>query len=116
MARRTSFNAKLIAQLNAIKDVGGVAAWPAAKVIAERAKDLAPVDTGYMRDHIRARKHGQLGAVVESTAPYSGFVEYGTRYMAAQPFLRPAVDQGQREILQAAAAALQAEMKKRIRR
>lgn len=50
------------------------------------AKAFAPVDTGYMRDHIEKTKSG-----VVSRAPYSSYVEYGTYKMRAQPFMRPAL-------------------------
>lgn len=33
-----------------------------------------------------------LRAVVEPTAHYAGYVECGTRYMEAQPYLKPAFD------------------------
>lgn len=61
---------------------------------------LAPVDTGYMRDHVRARfTAAGLGFEVgwdasdflgTGRAFYPFFQEYGTRYMAAQPSLGPA--------------------------
>lgn len=58
------------------------------KDIAALARKYAAVDTGYMRDHIT-----EDGTAVRSEAYYSGFVEWGTRFMAAQPFLRPAFEQ-----------------------
>lgn len=68
----------------------------AAQVVAH-AKRIVPVDTGYLRSSIGFTKTGEAarsGAViqgVEATAPYAGFVEFGTSRMAAQPFLRPAL-------------------------
>lgn len=61
------------------------------KMVAE-AKRLAPVDTGYMKSSISSRSV-EAGKMAELTveAPYAGYVEYGTVYMAAQPFLGPAV-------------------------
>lgn len=109
-------NAKLIAQLNSLKDVSVVVPLSVAQFVAKRARDLAPVDTGFLRDHIHARKHSQLEAVVAAEADYSGFVEYGTRYMAAQPFMRPAVDEGQREIVELAAKEINAEIRRRVGR
>lgn len=48
----------------------------------------APVRTGYMRDHIVDREITH-GAEVHSQAHYTGFVEFGTRFIAARNFFRP---------------------------
>jgi HK97 gp10 family phage protein len=61
---------------------------------------FAPVDTGYMRDHVLAR-YGPEGFSFEvgweasdflgaGLSFYPFFVEYGTRFMPAQPSLGPA--------------------------
>ncbi len=54
--------------------------------IVEDAKRYAPVDTGRLRNSI----HREGDSIVVS-APYAGYVEFGTRNMAPQPFLRPAL-------------------------
>lgn len=54
------------------------------------AKGRAAVDTGNMRAGIN-NAPGDLSTTVSSPASYSLFVERGTRRMAAQPFLEPAV-------------------------
>lgn len=54
----------------------------------EIMQSIAPVDTGFMRDHIIDRDVAD-GSQIESEATYSGFPEYGTSRMAAQPFFRP---------------------------
>lgn len=58
-----------------------------------RAKYYAPVDTGFLKANIVTDLSGlsELNAKIHSKAPYSGFQEYGTRFMAAQPFMRPAL-------------------------
>ena len=59
------------------------------------ARSLAPVRTGRLRSSIYWRASGfYLGEWVEfgASAPYAGFVEYGTRYMAPRPFMRPALE------------------------
>lgn len=59
------------------------------KNLAERgkqnAKNMAPVDTWFMHDHIRTF-HGDNYSEIHSQASYSGFVNFGTRYQTAQPF------------------------------
>ena len=56
------------------------------------AKEKAPVDTGFMKSHIKTSYPAQKTGEVRSEASYSGFVEYGTRYMADQPFMKPALE------------------------
>ena len=57
----------------------------------KKAMRIAPVDTGFMEGGIMLDLHDRgYTAVVVSTAEYSGYVEYGTRYNYAQPFIRPA--------------------------
>ena len=60
-----------------------------------RASALSPIDTGFMQSNIDSYYQGggsSLEAYVHSRAGYSGFVEFGTRKMSAQPFMRPAVE------------------------
>lgn len=58
--------------------------------LQQGAMDKAPVDTGRLHDSIGLEiKHNGLTAVSEAKAHYSGYVERGTRPMAAQPFMRP---------------------------
>ena len=59
--------------------------------IERDAKLNAPVDTGMLRASITSTGGGseyEIGTNIE----YAPFVEFGTRYMAAQPFLLPAFD------------------------
>lgn len=75
--------------------------------IQRRAQELCPVDTGRLRNSITYRLggagghfgfpgagesvgSGDLQISVGSDVPYATYVEEGTRYMAARPFLRPA--------------------------
>ncbi|MDT2600992.1 HK97 gp10 family phage protein [Enterococcus hulanensis] len=59
--------------------------------VEKRAKQLAPFDTGWLSNTIYSFESGRLRTNVVSPAEYSIYVEEGTRYMAAQPFLFPAV-------------------------
>ncbi|MFC5947074.1 HK97-gp10 family putative phage morphogenesis protein [Pseudonocardia lutea] len=60
--------------------------------IAQDAKRYAPVDTGELRESITAEVHGTTGTV-KATAEHAAYVELGTRYQSAQPYLRPALYQ-----------------------
>ena len=57
------------------------------------AKYLAPVDTGYLREHITAsvtRKRVWIIGTVRSTAPYSLYQEFGSSRNVRHPYMRPA--------------------------
>ena len=69
--------------------------------VVSLAKQLAPVDTGFMRDNIEQTEEanpGSLRAVMESAADYSAFVEYGTINMPEQPFFTPAFESGRKQV------------------
>lgn len=60
------------------------------------AKRMAPVDTGRLRSSIAEelrREDGELVEIVGTDVEYAPYVEFGTRRMRAQPFLRPAAQQ-----------------------
>lgn len=65
------------------------------------AQQLAPVDTGYMKENISQTEEASadnLRAAMESGADYSVFVEYGTVNMEAQPFFTPAFESARRQV------------------
>ena len=59
----------------------------AAQAHAEAARSRAPVDTGRLRNSIRAEADG-LTARVVADCEYAAAVEFGTRRTAPQPFMR----------------------------
>jgi HK97 gp10 family phage protein len=70
----------------------------AARIVAKVAMDLqaqaqgrAPVRTGTLKGSIRAIQIDELHWVVVVGADYGLYVEWGTRYMNAQPYLQPSV-------------------------
>jgi len=67
-----------------------LASWAAD--VKALAKQLVPVRTGYLRSTIYARV-SEWVAVVGADAPYALYVEFGTRYMQAQPYLYPAIQE-----------------------
>ena len=58
--------------------------------IESDAKTACPVDTGRLRGSIEHEVSGDT-LRVGSNVEYSVYVEEGTRYMAAEPYLRPAL-------------------------
>ena len=61
-----------------------------AVAVANHAKTLAPVDTGNLRGSIDYAMESNNTAIVGTNLEYAIYQEFGTRKMAAQPFLRPA--------------------------
>ena len=60
----------------------------------EKAQRNAPVDTGTLKRSIGLKiTDGGMSAEVEPTAEYAPYVELGTRFMEAQPYLKPAFDE-----------------------
>lgn len=56
----------------------------------------APYVTGTLARSIEAQlgeENGHLTVLIGSELRYAGFVEYGTSKMAAEPYLRPALDE-----------------------
>lgn len=56
------------------------------------AHSLAPEDTGFLKDHISVSYHG-TEAWITGGAAYTGYQEFGTRYMAGKPHFRPMLEQ-----------------------
>jgi len=63
-----------------------IAEQAGARVVAADMRNRAPVDTGALRNSIKVSS-GEEGAQVSVTVPYARFVQFGTRYMEAQPFI-----------------------------
>lgn len=64
----------------------------AAEAIAERARELAPVDSGAYRDSIVAQKPSPKGvARVAATDPKAAWIEFGNSHEPARFVLRNAV-------------------------
>lgn len=71
------------------------------------ADPMTPIDTGNMKDSKVIDPGGiGRGGYVHWTAPYTGFVVYGTRYMPARPFIPAAIAQVQPIFIAAMAAML----------
>ena len=54
----------------------------------DQAQAVVQVDTGFCRDHI-IDEHEHLESSTTSQAPYSGFLEFGTRRSRPYPFMMP---------------------------
>lgn len=62
--------------------------------LQQKAQRKAPVDTGTLKRSIGLEiKDGGLTAECAATAEYAPYQEWGTRYMEAQPFMKPAFNE-----------------------
>ena len=61
------------------------------------AKDVVPVDTGALRASIRAVPVSETEWEIAPNTEYDIYVEFGTRKMAAQPYMRPAAEKIRKE-------------------
>ena len=64
----------------------------------KKAQRNAPVDTGTLKRSIGIDiSDGGMTATVEPTAEYAPYVELGTRFMEAQPYLKPAFEEQKKQ-------------------
>jgi HK97 gp10 family phage protein len=63
-----------------------------------KAQREVPVDTGTLKRSIGLElPNGGMTAEIEPTAEYAAYVEYGTRFQRAQPYLKPSLREQQRQ-------------------
>ena len=70
----------------------------AALLVLRRAKQKTPVDTGTLKLSEIKIDVSPAERDVVAFADYSVYVEFGTYKMAAQPYMRPALDESQDQI------------------
>lgn len=64
------------------------------QIAKKEAKRVAPIDTWYMHDNIESYVIDPLEVAIHSRAPYSGYVNDGTRFQDAQPFFDYGIQMG----------------------
>ena len=69
----------------------------AGEAFVDDAQAQAPVDTGYLRDHISILGSTDREVTIHSEAPYSAAQEFGTSKMSAQPYFFQAIDSARQE-------------------
>ncbi len=83
----------------------------AARILAATARSYAPVRTGYLKSLIGVEQEG-FDVYLVAKAVYSAFVEFGTKRMAARPFIRPALESAAGAALTALGRTLQAALER----
>lgn len=64
----------------------------------KKAQRKVPVDTGTLKRSIGLEfTDGGMTAEVDATAEYGEYVEYGTRFQRAQPYIRPSLEEQERQ-------------------
>jgi len=64
----------------------------AGSIIKSSAKANAPVDTSRLRGSISSRPEGIRQVIIGPNVDYGIYQEFGTKYMKAQPYMRPALE------------------------
>jgi hypothetical protein len=59
--------------------------------LVDYARGIVPIRTGFLRSSIGYTVTGTDLEFI-AAANYAAYVEYGTRYMTEEPYMRPAVD------------------------
>jgi HK97 gp10 family phage protein len=62
------------------------------RLVEQRARAGAPVDTGALANSIRATREGVEVLVGPNVGVYAAVQEYGSAHTPAHPYLRPALD------------------------
>jgi len=95
--------------IKSVEDAISKALEASALVVEGDAKNLAPVDTGNLRNSITHEVEGKE-ARVGTNVEYAPFVELGTVKMAAQPYLNPALEKNKGNIKKIFADAIRREV------
>jgi HK97 gp10 family phage protein len=75
-----------------VQQVADEAVRAAALAVEAHAKQVVPVRTGNLRASIRTWQEGPSTWACGTNMHYAPYVEFGTRYMAARPYLAPAAE------------------------
>jgi|SRR5688572_20401412 len=65
--------------------------------IEAKAKELAPVDTGLLRNSVTTTVESATKATVGTSIEYAAHQEFGTRHQKGKPFLTPAADEAKKD-------------------
>ena len=81
---------KMLKEVASLKDIQNAVKVNTTEM-HQKASRKVPVDTGHLKRSLAIDfSDGGLTGRVSTDVEYAMYVEYSTRYMAAQPFMRPA--------------------------
>lgn len=104
---------ELQAQLAKIKNVNPHSLLAGALVLQRYSMENAPVLTGFLRNSHESVETDK-GAEMRVKANYAYYQEFGTSRMAAQPYVRPAIDEHSDEIVKAVGEQVEKDIKGKI--
>jgi len=110
---RDRVNKRLRQTVTAMRRGGRAGARESAERLRALMVEFAPIDTGALVASIRVQE-GAKGLVYKvgpgAEIVYAEFVEFGTSNMAAQPYVRPAVEMERSKVGKTIGAAIRAEL------
>lgn len=65
-------------------------------IVREIKRPPIPVDTGNLRNNV---VYNSREKAIESKAPYSGFLEFGTKFQKAQPYFYNKINTGLKRLI-----------------
>ena len=84
----------------------GAALMRIAERVLNTSNTLVPVRTGFLKSSMGIHQDGNFQITFYATAPYAGYVEFGTRRMAARLFMTRALEQHKDEFAREVESAL----------
>ena len=78
------------------KEAGRIIDNNGLKIAREIKQPPIPVDTGNLRNNV---VYNAREKAIESKAPYSGFLEFGTRFQKAQPYFFSKINTGLKKLV-----------------
>ena len=84
----------------------GAALMRIAEQVLDTSNTLVPVRTGFLKSSIGVRQENNFQIIFYANAPYAGYVEFGTRRMAARLFMTRALEQHKEEFPREVQSAL----------
>jgi len=74
------------------RDAGEYTVQEVAFAVQGQAVALAPKDTSNLASSIDVKRNSNVESEVYTNVEYGVYQEFGTRFMKAQPYMRPSVD------------------------
>ena len=92
--------------LRRLRDRYQTALMAGGRALGGYAKELAPVDTGNLRNSIDTQMSAENEVQVGSNVEYAKYQELGTSRNRPQPYLRPAAEANEQTIVEIVASVL----------
>jgi len=71
----------------------------AGNIVLSHAQRIVPVKDGILKGSLKSKVRSNETVTVGTNVHYAPYVEYGTKRMPAQPYLRPALDTNRKRLV-----------------